>query len=531
MSAELPSDDSRRHDLDALRAIAMLLGIGLHAAIAFIPGPSGWAIKDTQTSGLFALLVAAIHGFRMPLFFLISGFFTMMLFRKRGLKSLIGHRFKRIFVPMVLGLFTIIPATWIVSAYVAVDAEAAPLATVARDEADIHLAAARGDVDRIKTLLSEGVDVDVRDKDGVTPLMLAALFGKSDSAELLLGRGADPAATNHKGEGVGAILHVGPGITKWIGELIGVLVDPDAVAQGRGRIATMLGDLGVSVQLADKSRPPLGAGRQIAAALMAFPLLGHLWFLWFLCWLVLGFAVCIVVGRRLRLPSPPRWLFVSAASYVWLIPLTMIPQAFMGRGELNFGPDTSIGLLPMPAVLVYYAIFFGFGAFYFHARDDAGRMGKRWAIALPVCLLVLFPIGMAVSGQSTGTGRWVSLLTQSAYAWLMSFGLMGLFRRFLSGESRAMRYLSDSSYWLYLAHLPLIILVESWVREYNVTPWLKFPAVCLVTSAILLASYQFFVRYTPIGTLLNGKRDRVGARKLTTETQGNTEEELSLKTL
>ena len=30
-----------------------------------------------------------------------------------------------------------------------------------------------------------------------------------------------------------------------------------------------------------------------------------------------------------------------------------------------FGPDTSVGLLPVPTILLYYAIFFFFGAMYF----------------------------------------------------------------------------------------------------------------------------------------------------------------------
>ena len=61
---------ARRHDLDALRAFAMLLGIVLHGALAFIPG--AWAVTDASVEGdgtPFAWLTMAIHGFRMPVFF------------------------------------------------------------------------------------------------------------------------------------------------------------------------------------------------------------------------------------------------------------------------------------------------------------------------------------------------------------------------------------------------------------------------------------------------------------------------------
>lgn len=72
---------SRRHDLDALRAFAMLLGIGLHAMLSFLPGSR--PVKDAHQNELYYLPFAAIHGFRMPLFFLISGFFTALLWRRR----------------------------------------------------------------------------------------------------------------------------------------------------------------------------------------------------------------------------------------------------------------------------------------------------------------------------------------------------------------------------------------------------------------------------------------------------------------
>lgn len=54
----------------------MLLGIGLHASLSFFP--SFWPAQDSTSdiNGPFDELLWAIHGFRMPVFFLLSGFFT-----------------------------------------------------------------------------------------------------------------------------------------------------------------------------------------------------------------------------------------------------------------------------------------------------------------------------------------------------------------------------------------------------------------------------------------------------------------------
>ncbi|MGB7325420.1 MAG: acyltransferase family protein [Rubripirellula sp.] len=510
MSNPTIRNESRRHDLDALRAVAMLLGIGLHGAISFIPGPGFWAVKDSQTSDAFAILMASIHGFRMPLFFLISGFFTMMLYRKRGMQSLLAHRFKRIFLPMFIGMFTIIPATWVVSGMVNRDNDPAASSVTDLATADLRMAAAHGDVDRIRTLLFEdNVDVEFPDKDGVTPLMLAALFGEAEAAELLVENGADVQAINNRGESVRDMLAAPDGVTTWVGGLIGIDVDPKSVATGRRDIAALLPEPR-NDGLGTKASKPSGteSGGGLISALTSVPLFGHLWFLWFLCWLVLGFATVLISGKSLGVPPPPRWMSVSSVSYFWLIPITMIPQALMGQGEMNFGPDTSIGLLPMPAVLAYYAIFFGFGAMYFDARDDEGVMGRHWTWTIPLCLFVLFPIGIMTSQEANGWGRLVSVFIQASYVWLLSFALMGFFRRVLSKPSKTMRYLSDSSYWLYLAHLPLVILVQAWVRNWNLSPMIKFPFVCIVTSVVLLLSYQLLVRHTPIGWLLNGRRPR-----------------------
>src|SRR6478736_3180250 len=100
---------ARRSDLDALRAGAMLLGIVLHASLSFFP--SSWMVTDSRQEPAFGIVFSAIHGFRMPLFFVMSGFFSAMLLHSRGRAALVKHRFRRVFLPLLAGMFTIVPLT------------------------------------------------------------------------------------------------------------------------------------------------------------------------------------------------------------------------------------------------------------------------------------------------------------------------------------------------------------------------------------------------------------------------------------
>ena len=61
-------DKTRYHDLDALRAYAMLLGILLHGLLSFLPTPI-WPVQDMNQSVFYFIPLMFIHGFRMSLFF------------------------------------------------------------------------------------------------------------------------------------------------------------------------------------------------------------------------------------------------------------------------------------------------------------------------------------------------------------------------------------------------------------------------------------------------------------------------------
>ena len=86
------------------------------------------------------------------------------------------------------------------------------------------------------------------------------------------------------------------------------------------------------------------------------------------------------------------------------------------------------------------------------------------------------------------------------------FALIGLANRYLDRPRPRLRYLADSSYWIYLSHMPAVVVLVGLVGA------LTTPASFLVVTsgaiAFSLITYQLFVRYTFIGRVLNGPRRR-----------------------
>ena len=94
----------RYHSLDALRATMMLLGLVLHTAINYLPAipeDAGWPYQDAATSLVLAWLIAFIHMFRMPTFFVVAGFFAAFVYQRRGPRAFLRHRLARLGVPLL----------------------------------------------------------------------------------------------------------------------------------------------------------------------------------------------------------------------------------------------------------------------------------------------------------------------------------------------------------------------------------------------------------------------------------------------
>ena len=141
-------------------------------------------------------------------------------------------------------------------------------------------------------------------------------------------------------------------------------------------------------------------------------------------------------------------------------------------------------------------------------------LGSLALLLLPIALALALhmPWGRELVGDE-GTRRLLANLGQVLYVWLMVFGLMGLAETSLHRERPWVRYVSDSSYWLYLVHLPLIIVGQAMLRDAGTPAIVKLALLIAVTTMILLVSYQLLVRYTWIGRLLNGPRTRQGRQR------------------
>ena len=399
----------RRYDLDALRGAAMLLGIGLHSAMPF--GVGTWPIQDPQQHDGFRWFFCGVHGFRMQLFFLLSGFFTCMLWQRRGLRTMLWQRACRVAIPLVVGTLVIVPVMNMAS--------------------------------------------------------VAAVIGTTAlSIQMEAEQELSPRPSANPPDEVAAARYPAPG-----------LIDFDGLVSTYGLVGFVL---------------------------FYVPVFQHLWFLWFLCWLVVMFAAFAKAANQWDWKAPPAWLISGPLRYLWIIPVTLLFQSIMVLRLPWFGPDTSTGILPAPHVLGYFGVFFAYGALYFASDDRLGRLGRCWWLHLAVGWLVLLPVGMTQPDLPPQAGLFLQVL----YTWSISFGMLGFFRKYFRQENRVVRYLSDASYWLYLTHIPFVVLCQWWVYTWNLPALLKFLTVAGVPTIVLLVIYRFAVRYTWVGVALNGPRQR-----------------------
>lgn len=243
--------------------------------------------------------------------------------------------------------------------------------------------------------------------------------------------------------------------------------------------------------------------------------------LWFLYYLILVTSIVLVLRYMICLSTPlQRGLSrLADATTAWIsssriaIPAVSIPTAsclwFMSHWGLDT-PDKS--LVPQLSVLLIYAGFFLFGWLLHRTKGVIEQFADlTWGNA--ALGIVATVSAIALTGFETNPGHQHYDVLKAAFAgsyavmmWSLIAITLGLFRRVFDRPSATVRYVADSSYWLYLIHLPIVLWLQIAVAELPFHWSVKLPAVSVITIVISILLYDLFVRSTFIGATLNGRR-------------------------
>lgn len=230
----------------------------------------------------------------------------------------------------------------------------------------------------------------------------------------------------------------------------------------------------------------------------------HLWFLYYL----IVFSVASFILGLLFVKAP----FITAKTtafynavlqkpilkFLVLSILTFLLLLFMGKSWV----ETSTSFVLDFGTFLFYFYFYMFGWILFKSKHLLNTfMRYDWAFTIIGILIytVYFLMGTTLSIE-------IKTLINAICVSLFIFGFIGLFLRYFSNHSPRMRYISDSSYWVYLLHLPLTAFLPGLIGEWNIPAVVKFLIVVVITTIICFVTYHYFVRSTFIGKFLNGRK-------------------------
>lgn len=357
----------------------MLLGLLLHAFMSY----TSWDlfphfVVEKDSSVIYDYTVLIIHTFRMPIFFVLAGFFAALLYLKRGNIGMIKNRFFRIFLPLLVSYLLIAPLT-------------------------------------------------------------KMLF-----------------------------MHYAIGIS-W------------------DEIVNSTKDFSIFNNLK----------------------LSHLWFLYYL------FIIYLIVHffKIIKIPFLSSFFVwcpkIIDFKYSFLLIFLLSILSFCFVLPQNVGMiDTAIEFIPNMFILLSYLVYFLFGFMLFSYNNKLHSIFSNWKIYLlfGVLLSVLYCYLFTLSIRDNNFYK----LAASSYlccliSWCYIYGFLGLFLNHFNINSKLVALIGKSSYWVYLLHLPIIIICAGFLVNYSIPTLLKAILAITFTYSVLLIAYKLFVEKTIIGVFLNGK--------------------------
>ena len=378
----------RLHYMDNLRALAMFIGVLFHAALAYSPLLHNlWFTTGAQSSPLIDIVSFFTHLFRMPVFFLISGFFALMLIQKRGLSGFLKNRTLRIFIPFIIFL---------------------PLLTVA---------------------------------------IMASLGWAIDNVE---------------------------------------------------NLSPLLSFFKMMQDIPDTPPSPISTM--------------HLWFLYYLFIFVILTAI-LYESKFFKIALLGR--ITSPKFILTIFPLLLVPALFTVVSP-HPAPDK---WYPELWSFGFYGLFFLLGSLIFIKQEVLEQFNKykHGLLLVSIAAYAYFystlpktisteMIMFMMSGMKMELSHLPVAIAEAYISVYMTLYCLILGRQYLNKQNKVLKLISDSSYWVYLIHFPLLLIIQFYLLDVEMNMWIEFIISSFLTFGIGIFSYIILVRHTPIGWLLNGKK-------------------------
>jgi fucose 4-O-acetylase-like acetyltransferase len=232
----------------------------------------------------------------------------------------------------------------------------------------------------------------------------------------------------------------------------------------------------------------------------------HLWFIAYLLMIsVLALGVWLAIQRAPRLGAAIKRSFRALLKSWWAVPVLALISAMILITKTGWvaGGSASNSLIPAPTLFAYYSFFFVFGWLLSDQSDLQENLKRGAWLRLGAGVLIAVPAFLLFyeSGDFTGNVgtpgilaeidelRPYGLFTVGIVCWLTLFGIWGVLARYVRKESRALRYLADASFWIYLVHIPFLVALQSSLAETDLAVPARYALAVSGTLALALGSY------------------------------------------
>lgn len=475
MSTDVRTD--RYHALDCVRASAMLLGVFYHSLQFRMFMGGGMGMGPPGFGGPSRWVEDFLHSFRMPLFFLISGFFGRMILEKYGTAGYLRRRWQRIGVPLLIGMFTFSPA------YVLTRDLLSPMPGFGGGPPGAPDGGPGG-------FPFDPANLPPPPPGLVPPPLIR--FDLDTDGSLSTSEWEKARGEMTKMAPPGDVPRGGPGFRPG-----GPPGGPGGGPFGRGG--------GVSERL-------FGSYSRLFA-------LHHLWFLWYLLvFVTVSPWVARAVGKIVpRQGSGDADRLSERAFRLGVVPLVLglasAPVLMFGFSPFGWGlglpgaifrafPDF---LLHLDLEMAFFYLYFITGWWLHRERAALPDLARNWSWALGVGLAA-FVATTWLSGRYGGMGggganpavRAAGYGLYSVGAAFFAFAFLGFFQTHLNRPSPTWRYLADTALWVYLIHQPIVLAWLAAFKPLGLPWWAQTPAVAFLSAVVALLMYEAFIRPTPL---------------------------------